>query len=343
MRNKIAFLLIFLISIAFAIPPYLGAIKAARPVHGQDGWEVVTPEGAGMDSDSLAQAGGYLKKTDATAFIVLSKGKIVWEQYFRGQTPNDYAFAFSTANLLLSAITGISIARGELPPEGRLMDFYPEFFTRAGNKNGLLEETAALTVGKVTLRQILANTSGLKNPKEEYFHQVDWIQWMLSQKITGKPGETFLPAPLATYLVSGAITRQTGKRASELAYERICRPVKMNRVIWHSGPENYDIGGQYLYMRPLDIARLGQLYLHGGQEIIPKAWVQETLACGFGLGIRNIKGYRVFTTEGEDTAPNLYMVPERGLVVVVTSYAGIFRESLSYKHVEKVLADYLLQ
>ncbi len=342
MRNKIAFLLIFLISIAFAVPPYLGAIKDARPVHGQDGWEVVTPEGAGMDPDTLAQAGGYLKKTDATAFIVLSKGRIAWEQYFRGQIPKDYAFAFSTANLMLSAVTGISIARGELPPEGRLMDFYPEFFTKAGNA-GLLEETYAMTTGKITLRQILANTSGLKNPEEEYFHQVHWIERMLSQKTAGEPGETFLPAPLATYLVSGAITRKTGKRTSELAHERICGPAEMNRVIWHSGPEEYDIGGQYLYMRPLDIARLGQLYLDEGQEIIPKAWVQETLACGFGLSIRNIKGYQVFTTEGEDTAPNLYMVPERGLVVVVTSYPGIFRESLSYEDVEKVLTDYLLQ
>ena len=355
MRKWIIFLLITLISVGAAIPSTIRAVKNSKPVHGADGWETTDPIEAGMDPEVLEQAGNWLKKTDITSFILLKDGRIVWEQYYRGQIPGDYAFAYSVTNLMLSAVTGISIGRGELAQEGRLIDYYPEYFT-APEASSEAESISSPEIGNVTLRQLLSNTSGMKNPDKEYFHEVNWVARMLDPAagpVTseadgsgGASGEN-AAAPLTAYLVSGAITRSTGEKAGELANERICASAGMKNVIWHAGPEEYSIGGEYLNMRPMDIARLGQLYLDGGVyqdvRILPEGWVRETLQNGYGLLRREIGGFEVLSSEGEDMTPNLYILPELDMVLVVTSYPGVFREGLSRGHVDTLLTDYLLK
>ncbi|MEA4822619.1 MAG: serine hydrolase [Clostridiaceae bacterium] len=340
MKKLIVWILIVGISFAIALPNALKAAENARLRHDGDGWETVLPETAGMRADMLEQAGKWLGRTNVTSFIVIKNGRIVWEQYYRGEILSDYAYTYSVANLLLSSITGISIDNGALNPDDRLIDYYPEYFNSE-------KEAVSSEIGQITLRSVLSGASGLCDPNEDYFHQTDWLRWMLEQKPEEDTEETSTAvAPLTAYLVSGAITRSTGKQAAELVNEYICAEAGMKSVIWHTGPEGYNIGGGYAYMRPIDVARLGQLYLdvgtYHGRQIIPESWARETLYNSYGLTKTKINKYDVYLSQGDGTVPNLCLVPEQGLVIVLTAYPGLFKASLTERHVEILLSEYLL-
>lgn len=347
---------ILCVSIGMAIPEYFKAVEDSRPRHDTDGWRVSLPEKQGMDGESLENACRYLRKTDVTNFIVVRHGYIVMERYFRGQRPRDFSFAGAEANFLLSALTGIAIDDGQISDINRkVLEYYPEYDEKVHDDR----------VRDITIEHLLSMTSGYGELPEELLRSMDWIGGQLGLTLSCSPGESFSYSARSSYLLSGILTRATGMNALDMAREKIFKPLAVSNAVWHEGPENYSIGGDFLYMKPLDMAKLGYAYVKGGvwngKQVIPAGWVQQSFkkhvyingkntgleqadctGYGYGLAVRSIKGFEAYTAEGSDTAPNICMIPSLDLVVVITSYPGVFKSSYSYSDLKHVLENYVI-
>jgi len=83
------------------------------PIMGNQ-WETVSAAVLGWDTSNEQQLFDYLAAKGTKSFMVLKKGRIVYEKYFNGQTATDNWIWFSAAKTLTAATIGIAQQEGLL-------------------------------------------------------------------------------------------------------------------------------------------------------------------------------------------------------------------------------------
>ena len=96
--------------------------------------------------------------------------------------------------------------------------------------------------------------------------------------MVSRPGASFAYCSPNFHLLSAILTRVTGENELAFAHRQLFDPLGIREVIWPSGPEDLTLGWGDLRLLPRDVAKLGFLYLHGGQwngrQILSPAWVE---------------------------------------------------------------------
>ena len=89
-------------------------------------------------------------------------------------------------------------------------------------------------------------------------------------------------------------------------------PTGCREAAWSKCPQGYAMGATGLYTRSIDIARLGQIYAHGGmwgdQRILSAEWVKLAMERSYSLNLRANGAY----TKGGMRGQMFYFNPETG-------------------------------
>lgn len=356
-KNTIAIAVILLISLIASIHIYIQQVKDCKPNHVDDGWKVATPDELEINNEPLKRVDNFVKGTDATSLIIVKDGCILFEQYYRGQRPKNFTYGGSLANTMLSALTGIAISQNYIKSvDEKVADFYPEFSDLNFNPE----------IRNITIRHLLTMTSGFGQADDDFFHTMNWINSQIGNPLKSRPGSEFRYSNTATYLLSGIITRATGMSALDYAKENLLKPLKINDVIWYSGPEGYNTGGDFLYLKPADMAKFAYVYMNKGMwntdQIIPEIWVEDTFRIqtkindqekkrfgsdgikGFGYNfvISELKcGELAYFPEYEIGNQNICIVPAFNMVIVITTYPSL-KDKFSYSSMKQILDDYIV-
>jgi len=114
-------------------------------------WETVSAAVLGWDTSNEQQLFDYLASNGTKSFIVLKKGRIVYEKYFNGQTATDNWIWFSAAKTLTATTIGIAQQEGLLNIHDKSSDYLGLGWT-------------SLTVNQenaITIKHQLSMSSGL--------------------------------------------------------------------------------------------------------------------------------------------------------------------------------------
>jgi CubicO group peptidase (beta-lactamase class C family) len=103
-----------------------------------------------------------------------------------------------------------------------------------------------------------------------------------------------------SHLLSAIIAKVTGSPALDFACNRLFGPLGIDDVRWDADPQGRSIGSAALYLRPVDMTKLGLLYLASG------AW----------------NGQRILSADWGGAGQRIGMFPELGVVVVMTASIG---------------------
>jgi CubicO group peptidase (beta-lactamase class C family) len=176
-------LLAFLLSPALAACLLDGNLKHDNPTVPEslaDGWEIASPESAGVSPAALASVHHELLREDrhvgTLGFLVVKDGKLVWETYLRSPADRDhYHHVQSVTKSVTSLLLGI--VRGDLggpPLDARLGDLLPD-------------EMAGLEPDKpeIRLRDLLTMRSGIAFDNDRFSREM-WV---------GRPSATSCPNP----------------------------------------------------------------------------------------------------------------------------------------------------
>ena len=83
----------------------------------------------------------------------------------------------------------------------------------------------------------------------------------------------------AWHLLSAIVARQSGIDTLEYARQKLFAPLGITDVAWGRSPQGIPVGGSQLSMQPRDMAKIGYLYLHGGewagQQLLPPGWTDR--------------------------------------------------------------------
>lgn len=260
------------------------------------------------------------------SLLISVDGTLLAERYFNGATATRATNIKSASKSIIATLVGIAIDEGAISSVREpIARFFPAELRSAPDK-------AAITIEDlVTMRSGLETTSNRNYG--QWVQSPNWVAHVLAQPMVDRPGGRMIYSTGSTHLLSAILTKAT--RSSTLAFARraLGEPLGMTFGGWTRDPQGIYLGGNEMAMRPLDMLRVGELFLNGGRhdgrQVVSEAWVRTSIEprtvsrfgdreYGYGWWIRDLAGQSVFYAWGYG-GQFIFIVPSIRTVVVVTS------------------------
>jgi CubicO group peptidase (beta-lactamase class C family) len=351
----------------------LVAVETATPAETAEGdLGFGEPDEVGMDARPLLALTDWIGRSRAPVLsLVVSKdGRVVYELYTSGATREDAHYWMGVTAGVTSALVGVVMDRGLVAgPDVRISDVLPaDLFP---------SESARARFRDVTLADVLA-MSALDAPippedtsppsvalGDRFRRSKDRVRFALEQPLVESPGTTFRLSELTPEIAVGVVQYATGKSAFDLAREALFDPMGFRHEEWlYEDADGQDTGAYGLRARPVDMQKLGLLYLHdgiwGGRRLLSSEWIRTSFTprvrrgsaaypnygaywntMSFGDGIARDANPRRFVAhvlagwKGQRVA----VFPEDGLVVTMT---GVFDPSGDAGVFSRILREFIL-
>lgn len=293
------------------------------------------------------------------SLLVVKDGRMVVEEYFGDDGPDDLHDVRSVTKSVVSALTGIALARGDIRS---LDDPISDYL-------GSLLPQLEPDKGAITIRDLLTMTSGLEwdetggfGSYNEWIRSGDHLGFLLRKPFSSPPGVEFNYNSAAVHLLGVVLEQATVMQLPTLAQFALFDPMGISRSRWEPLRDGYYNGGAGLDLRPRDLARFGQLFLQrgasGGRQIIPTDWIdvstQERFDWRFDSGALGGISYGYLWWVVPGTSEPTYfawgyggqyvvVVPDLRLVVVTTNDWYRVSEDGGAGHYERETMDMLIQ
>ena len=283
-------------------------------------WPTGTPEAHGFDSASLADVLPTIQKQVPRlhSLLMIGDGEAFLDASFYpydGTTPHDLA---SVTKSVTTTLIGIAIDQGRLSLDDPALSFFPG--RTIAHRDARKE---ALTVGDLASMQ--TGLDCVWQPYEPTLAAMeaspDPVQFTLDLPMVAEPGTTWEYCSPGMHLLSAILTRATGMTELDFAWQYLFGPLGMREVIWPADPQGVTHGWGDLMLRPHDAAKLGQLWLNGGEwerrRIVSKAWVDAAVSSQATTSVENQDYGYGWWIERESEVGGQYAAEGRGGQYVV--------------------------
>ncbi len=234
-------------------------------------------------------------------------GQIVYEDSWRGFTHEDALNVNSVTKGVMALLTGIAVDHGCLLVEDKVLDFFPDYPVKRGEK----------TIFDVTVRHLLTMTAPYKGKSEPWTRictSDDWTRGALDM-LGGRGGITgeFRYATLGIQILAGILEHATGEKLIDFANRNLFIPLGIpehtlhgpsnkedqfdffmnkgpRKNEWFSDPQDTVTAGWGLCASARDLAKLGAMVdgdgSFGGAQILSADWIRAMLTPYLHLGER---------------------------------------------------------
>jgi CubicO group peptidase (beta-lactamase class C family) len=307
-------------------------------------WQFSNLNTLDMESKKVSKLDSLITSeySNITGIVVVKDGYVTYERYFNGFEVDDTHHVASVTKSVLSALIGIAIEKGFIKDVNqRVLEFFPEYVPLPDHHQKQ----------DITIRHLLTMTAPYpfedwNEPLDKLCMQADWVTYILN--MLGEEGKvgTFKYSTAGAHLLSGILTRSTGKSAREFANEHLFNPIGMKEIQdykmdsygfedlfgqkvkgWVHDPSRNSTGGWGLTLTVRDMARFGFLYLNQGmwhnKQIISKKWIEETTEMnannyGYLWWLREEAGIFAYLALG-DGGNVICCIPEQDIVIAIAS------------------------
>lgn len=275
----------------------------------------------------------YMQAERTAGILVLQDGRIRFEKYGLGFTPEGRWTSFSVAKSLTSTLTGAAIKDGYIESlETPIVRYLPEL--------------AGSAYDGVTVRQLLTMTSGVDwnedytDPNADvarFFQKHDTggmdptLHYMRQLDRAAEPGTRWHYSTGETNLVGVLLARATGKALADYLSEKLWQPYGMERDSgWMIDETGQEASGCCVIATLRDWGRVGQFILDGGRigdtEVLPEGWLEQATTKQADIG-EPVEGYGFQWWTHENSRFGAYGIfgqsitidPTRRTVVVILS------------------------
>ncbi|MGE5812102.1 MAG: serine hydrolase domain-containing protein [Ignavibacteria bacterium] len=232
---------------------------------------------------SKIEAGQY---GEVHSLLISQNDTIVFEEYFNGYSRQDRHPMYSVTKSFTSAVMGICMDKGDIDSTGmKVLDFFPEYRGSIANYDSLkeiitIEHLLTMTAG-FTWDELSTSYNDPDNYVAGFVQSSDWIKYVLDLPMSYAPGRHTTYNSGVSHVLSGIISRASGRSSAQTALENIFTKLTFENWSWDSRPGNISIGGWGLSIRPIDMVKFGQLYLHkgkwGNEQIISESWIEQSI------------------------------------------------------------------
>ncbi|MBQ9780546.1 MAG: beta-lactamase family protein [Clostridia bacterium] len=227
--------------------------------------------------------------------------------------------SYSVAKAFTTTAIGMLWDDGLISTDERIVDIFadelPEGMDPAWQEmtvHHLLTHTCGFPVGYLDIDAIDSTTFG-----------ADYLAYLFKTKLDFIPGQGNAYSDAAFYLLSRVVSKKTGEKLDDYLWPRLFYPLGFREVAWSACPYGYPMGATGLYIYTEDMAKLGDLYLHGGeykgQRILSEAWVETVKSRGYEF--HNLKSGKAYG-KGGAFGQMLMFMPEKNASLAWHSFDG---------------------
>ena len=240
-----------------------------------------------------------LKKGNITACVIQKHSEIAFEYYRNKKSETALHPINSCSKSIVSMLIGICIRDNLINGiQTPISEYFKDYFSKENDSEK----------ANITIFNLLTMTSGIDWPEFgewNYWSPMEFskdiVKSALERNLADKPGTKMNYNSGSSNLLSAIIQKVSGMKTVDFAYKHLFSPLGINEVQWHE-KQGISLGANGLKMKPLDLLKLGQLYLHdgcwNGRQIVQKEWVLESTQPRFitypGIGYY---GYQWWTSD----------------------------------------------
>jgi CubicO group peptidase (beta-lactamase class C family) len=291
-------------------------------------WQTSSPEAQGMDSHKLAEMLKAIEERglDLHSLLIIRNGYLVSENYFGAYEANIHHQQYSVTKSFIATLIGIALDKGYIKDtDQRIVDFFPE-----RTFDNLTDQKIAMTLDDtLTMRTGLDWEEGDPAYRALYTSP-DWVKYMLDKPMAATPGTQFNYCSGCSHLLSAIVQQSTGMNPRDFAEQYLFKPLGITDYRWDVDAEGTPIGGWGLQLTPRDMAKLGYLFLHGGnwdgRRIVSAEWVTEATRTQAEAGAMLDYGYQWWVYSAHHAylalgryGQTIYVLPDLDMIIVTTA------------------------
>ena len=255
-------------------------------------------EPATIDPAAIAAASGYAMERETQAFMVYHRGKIRHAAFMPGYHEASAISSHSWVKTLHGILAGFALADGDIESLDDPVEKY-------------IHEWGGDARGRITVRQVLHNTTGLELPfgdfsqaPQPYSKGIQLVEGsdinatVLSFELAEEPGTSFAHNNPNTQLAGMILQRATGQNFARYLSEKLWRPMGgQGGAMRLDGFEGNVISYCCFLSAPADWMRVAHLLMNDGRlpdgaRLLPEGWVDEMLA---GSAANPNYGFQIWT------------------------------------------------
>lgn len=315
-------------------PRTTNTYQYTQPPDEDDGIDVCSRESAGMNTvvlDSLVRAIMKKKFGYIHSMLIARDNCLALEEYFYGYKREAHFGIQSATKSMVSALTGIALARGEIAsintPLCGYLSKYEDLLCNPQNKNITLHDVLSMSTG-LQWDEVTHDYGDERNSTVIARHQPDEFRYLLSRPRSHE--REFAYNSLNHAMMSRVLMEATHTDNVSEFRQRLLEPLGITQYDLGE-PDNGIVGD--IFLRPRDMLKFGLLYLNNGtwngREIVPEEWIKESttpktsLEPGLGYGYfwwtkqfswkeRTVDSYFAWGYGGQ----YIFVVPQLDLVAV---------------------------
>ncbi|MCK5278984.1 MAG: serine hydrolase [Cyclobacteriaceae bacterium] len=300
---------------------------------------------------------------DIHSLVIIRNDKIVFENYYSNYQRSDLHPIGTSTQSIVSALVGVMLKENDsISLSAKIIDLLPEYSQYFEN----IPQKDQIEIG-----HLLTNTSGLwwdewthafgSEDNDAYVMTLsdDWVSNVLSTPMIREPGYEFNFNSGNGILMAPIIQELTGTEMEQYAKEKLFSPLEITEWKWEKIPGDYVNAAWGLHLRPLDLGKIGYLYLKdglwNGQMIFEENWRRRSTR--HRKNVSNYYNYGYFWWRFSDYADAirflqqndvffswggggqyLFIIPHLDMVVVTTAGNYSNNETMAIE----MLRDYIL-
>jgi CubicO group peptidase (beta-lactamase class C family) len=278
---------------------------------------------------------------DIHSLLIVRYGRVVVQEYFNEGAADRVHTLQSVTKSVASALIGIAIEAGALSGvDERVVDFFPQWRDELVQD----ERRARQTVEDIlTMRTGTDYVEGFTASPHDSLNALatGWDRFWLERPMPREPGTYFQYDSGGVIALSSILQARTGDHADAYAAEHLFGPLGITEASWYRNQEGHPHTGGGLFLRSIDVAKFGQLFLQrgrwGDRQIVPESWVDASFRThvtfsppagrytGYGYLWWILpdphSGHEPMRAARGALGQHIFVVPAHQLVVVVTAGA----------------------
>jgi CubicO group peptidase (beta-lactamase class C family) len=243
--------------------------KNCQEPPGDSLWQTARPEEVGLDAAALQKTADYYRDQLQGTMRVYRFGCLVQTGAFDAVTERMPTQLFSNTKPVMTLVVGRAIELGKLSLDDTVGKYFPDRGDEAHRA--------------VTLRQLLTHTSGIyKNWTMDLNDNVpDEVDHFMHLPFRDAPGAKFEYSQVSCNVASAMVEKAVGVPFQRFAQQELFDKIGIveGTYFWKTDRAGQTYGYSGLYLRPIDMIRIGQLEInkgtYRGERIISERFINE--------------------------------------------------------------------
>lgn len=254
-------------------------------------WRTASPASAGFDQgrfNTLKRDVSRGRYGTIDALVVVRYGFVELEQY-QSCSPNQPHTMQSVSKSVTSLLLGI-LSKNPTAGLSTLDRPVLDVFRRYPSIANVDDRKRALT-----LRNLLTMRTGMDFYEQPYpgspldvlnRSSGDWTKYVLDRPMIGTPGTSWAYNSGAAIVMGGVIRELSGTNVDEFARHELFEPIGVTGEYWSKSPfDGLPHCGGGLFLKPMDLARVGYLVLRhgrwGDRQVVPESAIAASTAVDY--------------------------------------------------------------